>query len=1104
MATTVVTSVIFTDLVSSTETASRLGAVAAEVLRTTHFGLLRAAVAATGGTEVKNLGDGLMVVYASVHGALDGAVAMQQRIEAYNRTAAEPLGVRIGMSAGDTVEEDGDYFGEPVVEAARLCAKAQGGQIVTTEMVRMLARHADHRFTAIGMLELKGLPDPVAGYEVGWAPAGPTATVALPRRLATTPASGVVGRAFERARLAAVVKSAADGRRVVLLSGEPGIGKTTLCSDLARRAHDEGATVLYGRCDEDLGVPYQPFVEAIGGYLAEATDTQLKAIDARSLSELSRLVPQVRERVPGVPAPQSTDGEAERYLLFRAITGLLTDIAAAAPLVFVLDDLHWADKPTVLLLRHIVATLDQAAVVIVGTYRESELTATHPLTEGLASLWREPAVERMVLGGLDDLGVVAMLEGIAGHEMDSDGVELAHAVRRETEGNPFFTAEVLRHLAESGAIRQEDGRWVATVELSAVGLPVSVREVVGQRVRRLEPATQQILTTASVIGRDFDLGLLARLVERDEDAVLDALEEAAEAQVVVEVDGRPERFTFSHALLQHTLYDQLSTSRRARAHRRIAELLEIECGDDPGDRIGELAHHWVAATKPADTGKAAEYARRAGERAVGALAPDEAIRWFRQAIELLDAEPGADPGARVDLAIALGDAQRQAGDPEYQTTLLAAAAEATRLGDTGRLVAAALANERGAFSLSDVGPADSERITMLERALAAVGDDDSEARSLLLATLASALNFSGNFVRCAALAADAEAMARRLGGGAALLRVLNLTFLSLWVPDQCERTVRVSEEALELASAVRDPVARFWAAEDRFYAMASTANRTGMDEALDLATSLADELGQPSLTWWVQVGQCCRLALAGAADETERLATETLQLGTDTGQLDALTTFAAVLTAIRWHQGRLDEILPLIAQTAAENSQTPAFQAAYAMVLCECGLFDEVRSVFESARAADFYHSTYDYTWLTNATLWADIAAWLEDRPAAEILFERLAPFEPQGVTTVATFTGTVGTYLARLATVLDRLDDATELFTRADAQLRALGAPFWQARNQIEWARALTERGTGADLDRARALVSEATATAAEFGCAGLVDRANELDLRLAERSSS
>ena len=1093
MKTTVTTSVVFTDLVGSTELASRLGPVSAEEVRSIHFGLLRDAVAATGGSEVKNLGDGLMVVYPGLSAALDGAVAMQQSIEHHNRKTLELLGVRIGLSYGDATEDDGDYFGEPVVEAARLCAKADGGQIVTTEMVRLLARRTDHRFSALGAVALKGLPEPVDACEVWWAPAKAVAQVPLPSRLASTPATGVVGRVLERDHLVAALKAAfaGGGHRVVLLSGEPGIGKTTLAGDVAQRAHEDGATVLYGRCDEDLGVPYQPFVEALGGWVSDAPEPALGALDGRHLSELSRLLPQVRHRIPDLAQPPSTDADAERYLLFGAITAVMAAMAATAPVVLVLDDLHWADKPTVLLLRHLVATLDRAEVLVVGTYRDSDLTATHPLTEGLAALRREPAVERIALVGLDDNGVVALLEGLAGHEMADEGIELAHAVRRETDGNPFFTAEVLRHLVETDAIRQEDGRWVATVELSSIGLPESVREVVGQRVRRLGGDVQQVLMLASVMGRDFDLALLARVAERDAGAVLDSLEAAAATQIVAEVDGRSERFTFTHALFQHTLYEELSASRRARIHRRIGELLEADCGDDPGDRIGELAHHWIAATTPAEAGKAAGYARRAGEAALGALAPDEAIRWFRQAVELLDAEPPGDPLPRLDVLIGLGDAQRQAGDPGHRETLLDAAAEAARLGYPDRLVAAALANHRG--MVSSIGTVDAERIAMLEAALAAAADGDSQARARLLATLAAELPFSGDLRRVRALAADAESLARRLGDDATLLGVLNLTFLPLWVPDGFGRTVAASQEALTLAGQVGDPVARFWATVNRVYAMSSSADRGGIDAALELATALAQEIGQPYLTGQVTYMQCTHVLLTGDAQEAERLASEALQIGSHSGQPDALMVFGTNLAGIRWHQGRFDEILPLGARTAADNPGLPGFQAAYAEMLCECGRADEARPLFEAAREADFHHAAYDYVWLTTTTIWADTAAWLEDTSAAGLLYERLSPFEAQGVFNGATFIGTVGMYLARLATVLGRHDDAIRLFERTDAQLRALRAPFWQARNQVEWARLLNTRATDTDLHHARELLAEATTTAATYGCAGIERRAHQ-----------
>ncbi|HUQ51715.1 MAG TPA: AAA family ATPase, partial [Gammaproteobacteria bacterium] len=677
---------------------------------------------------------------------------------------------------------------------------------------------------------------------------------------------------------------------------EPGIGKTTLARSLAQRAHADGATVLFGRCDEDIGVPYQPFVEALGGYISAATEEALRIIDQRSLSELSRLLPEVISTVPGVVEPQATDADAERYLFFGAVASMLTDMAAAAAVVLVLDDLHWADKSTVLLLRHLVGTLGPAQVLIVCTYRESDISAVHPLSEGLSALRREPSVERVAVEGLDDGGVYALVEAMAGHELPSDGAELAQAVRRETGGNPFFAAEVLRHLAETGAVVQQEGRWVAGADLFTIGLPESVREVVGQRVRRLGEDVHRLLTVASVIGRDVDLSLLARVAGVDDDVALAALESAVERLIVTEVEDRPGRFTFTHALFQRTLYDELSGSRRARLHRQIAEMLEAECGDEPGDRIVELAHHWIAAMRPAEGGKAVRYARRAGEHALATLAPHEAIRWFRQSLELVDSEAVVDPFLRLDCLIGLGDAQRQAGDPSYRETLLDAAATAVGLGATDRLVAAALANQRG--MVSSVGAVDGERIAMLEAALDAIGNDDTPERARLLATLAAELPFNGDHERVCAIATDAEAVARRLGDDATLVAVLNLTALPLWVPDNFTRSVAASQEALTLADRLGDPVAAFWAAMNRVYAMASSVDRPAAEAALDKASALAERIGQPYLIWQARYVRSLLVLLSGDADEAERIAAEALDVAISSGQPDAMVVFGANLLGV--------------------------------------------------------------------------------------------------------------------------------------------------------------------------------------------------------------
>ncbi len=413
-------SVLMTDLVGSTAIADRVGHVAAEDLRLQHFGLLRGAVEHTGGREVKNLGDGLMVVFDSASQSLACAVEMLQAVEARNRRAEEQLGVRIGVSAGDCTTEDGDYFGEPVVAAARLCAAAQGGQIVVDDMVRRLGGARDlHRFESRGGLELKGISEPLQAFELQWEPVLVTG-IALPERLRELPATGYVGRVAERERLTQLwgeASSSEGSLRLALLSGEAGVGKTRLATYLALQARGGGATVLYGRCDEDLGVPYQPWAQALGHLVGEARQQILEAHAERYGGDLARLVPVLGDRLPVLPAPNQSDPETERYLLYAAVAGLLEGASEDEPLLLILDDLQWADQPTLSLLRHLVASGASMRVMVLGTYRDSDLSRDHPLTALLADLHREQGGgERMKLTGLESEDVLALMEATAGQE----------------------------------------------------------------------------------------------------------------------------------------------------------------------------------------------------------------------------------------------------------------------------------------------------------------------------------------------------------------------------------------------------------------------------------------------------------------------------------------------------------------------------------------------------------------------------------------------------------------------------------------------------------------------------------------------------------------
>ncbi|MGH9009898.1 MAG: ATP-binding protein, partial [Acidimicrobiia bacterium] len=330
----------------------------------------------------------------------------------------------------------------------------------------------------------------------------------------------------------------------------PGVGKTRLAAELATRVHGEGATVLAGRCDEDLGVSYQPFVEALRHFVDHASGLPDRL--GRYGGELARLLPDLSERAPGLPPPLRSDPDMERYRLFDAVAGWLAAASNDEPLLLVLDDLQWAARPTLMLLRHVLRA-GRGRVLVLGTYRDTDLTHDHPLVDVVADLRREGGVERLSLSGLDDAGVATIVEQAAGRTLDDAGLALARAVYEETEGNPFFVREVLRHLAETGAVERQEEGWTTRLPVDQLGIPQGVREAVGHRLSRLSGHTNQVLRVAAVAGAEFELGVVQAAGALSEEALLGAVEEAATAGVVTEVSAT--RFRFAHALVRATLYE---------------------------------------------------------------------------------------------------------------------------------------------------------------------------------------------------------------------------------------------------------------------------------------------------------------------------------------------------------------------------------------------------------------------------------------------------------------------------------------------------------------------------------------------------------------------
>jgi class 3 adenylate cyclase len=1086
--------VLFTDLVGSTELASRIGPERAEELRQEHFGLLREAIAAANGREVKNLGDGLMVVLPSAAAAMECAMSMQQRIELRNRSAKDAFSVRVGVSMGDATREEGDYFGPPVVEASRLCARASAGQVLLPELTRlMVGRRGDHRFSSLGEMELKGLPEPVAVCELGW-DSLPAAMVPLPGRLQVLPETAYVGREGVRKRLGALWDQARGGEgRFALIAGEPGIGKTRLSTHVAIQAHASGAVVLYGRCDEELRVPYQPWLEALGEMAQTAPVEVLETFVAAHGGELRRLVPVLGNRVSGVPEPRASDPETERYLLFGAVLGLLDVVSSEQPAVLVLDDLHWADKPTLVLLKHVISTAGGLRLLVIGTFRDSDVSADHPLTALLADLAREHAVERIDLAGLERAEVVSLMEAAAGHELDADGMRLADEVTRDTDGNPFFVAEILRHLLESGAVVQgADGRYSVATQLGELGLPRSVRAVVGQRVRRLGEAAVAALSVASVIGREFDLGVLARVSERSEDELLDVLDDAVVGSVLRESLAQPGRFMFAHALINHTLYAELGRTRRARLHRRIAEALEELPSEERDQRLPELAHHWAAATQAVDRAKAVMYSRLAGERALAQLAPDEALRRFEEALDLLESSPGQDEADRCELLIGRGEAQRQVGDPEYRETLLEAGEIARRLSDPDRMARAALANNRGWFSAA--GEVDRARVEALQAALDAL-PAGSDHRPRLLAQLAAELCWAGSFQgRVQPLVDESLALARAGGDARVLAHVLSLALAAIQGPHLLEQRIRLADELLAVADSLEDPLPRFGSAVWRYITALETADIEEVDASLKRMSRMADEYGQPWMRWLSLSFHACRSQLAGDLARAEERAAQAVTFGTETGQLDAFIFFGAQIGVLRHEQGRLEEIVELYAQRAAENPGMPMLQAVVTFYYAELERLNEASSRLNAVTSQAFTGLSADITWLIAMARYAQVASRMRALDAAEKLYELLLPYRTRIAHSTVTVVGSVELVLGMLAATLGRERELDEHFAAAEATHERIGAKLILARTRLEWARALLERGDARGGARARRMLEQARELARELGGVDVERRADTL----------
>ena len=452
--------------------------------------------------------------------------------------------------------------------------------------------------------------------------------------VASQPVDIFVGRQGEMERLVGAFGDSLSSRgRLVMLAGEPGIGKTRTAQELAIHAQAQGAQVLWGRCYDSEGAPpYWPWVQPLRDYMLGVDQPRLQSELGPGSEDIAEIIPELRDLLPGLGPPPTLEPQQARFRLFESIAKFLCKAAQSQPLVLILDDLHWADEPSLMMLQYLVRQIGQSRILILGCYRDMELSRQHRLSETLAQLSREPVFLRETLRGLDLEDTGRFIQSATDSTPSRNLVE---AIYSHTEGNPFFTSEVIRLLSDRGELD-----LARTGSIGSIRIPEGVREVIGQRLNRLSDSCNQVLTMASVIGREFDFGLLRILdPEKSEDALLETVDEAAAARLIEELPGAIDRYRFSHALVQQTLSEELTTSRRVRLHARVAIALEDLYAGQADAHAAELAQHFAEAEAHLGPEKMVRFSLTAGNRALAAYAFEEALVHFDRALEAREGQP---------------------------------------------------------------------------------------------------------------------------------------------------------------------------------------------------------------------------------------------------------------------------------------------------------------------------------------------------------------------------------------------------------------------------------------------------------------------------------
>ena len=852
----------------------------------------------------------------------------------------------------------------------------------------------------------------------------------------------VLGRDAELERLRRAWRRAQRSHgQVVLLSGEPGVGKSTLAAHLAAEAAGAGAIVLSGTAEERPGAHYQPLADALRGAMGTAA---VEFLDRGR--GLGFVLPELGRSAPVPPTPLVDQPGTDREELFDAVGDLVVQISGRAPVVLILDDLHWADRTTVLLLDRVVDAVRQSPVLVIACWTHAAVDRSHPLSVLIDSLADDPETTSICLDGLGQEAVAAMV-------VDPD---LADALGRRGDGNPLYVEEVLRDLRDSGHLRP-DGTLDPAADVDADLLPRSTDDVVTRRVMRLRPATRRLLGVASVIGRPFELGLVTATREVRPERLDSAAAEAVAAGLLEPAEGPTGAYRFPHPVLRQAVYRRLPSSTRVRLHRRVAEALEAAgaADDVDGRGLAELACHFCAASPVGHSETAARYATAAGDHAMAVLAYEAAATHYGQALALLEHSTTSSWLGRCNLLLALGEAQRQALEPARARQALLEALTAAE------------------------GHNHTELVTRLQEALAMVGPDTAHAVPPAAAGAAATPPPAGN---------RAIELASRRGDNLAVGALLRARHMRTWGPEDASDRLRAAEDVIGLAGQNGDRALAAQAHGWRLIDLLELGRTADADRDLATHAALAKALGHPTLERDAALFAAMRALLDGREPDARAAIAEVRAAGERARDPEAVTLAARqqFWLDVEWGDDTAHvDLLRSTRRLAAGADPACAWRASVSLLLARSGHLGGAAIELARVSRHDLGARPHGPTWLAAATCAVESAWLLADPRWTPLLAPPLATFSgrlvvlEQGVACL----GATARFQALLSAAARRWAEAGRYFEEALETNVRIGALPLLARTNYELAVTLLRRGRRSDAARAGTSLHRAAELAAELG---------------------